>query len=93
MYTSLSATRSIEEDTVECLICSTLEIVSCIELLSLHDRRSLELTVMHEFIIADLVLFEGHYFPYVAHHHGYLCRLGSWSSTDIEYRLSRFRTQ
>lgn len=89
-YPALSATWRIEKDTIECLIRSTIEVVSCIEFLSLHDRRSLEFRVVHELIIADLVLFEGDYFSFISHHHSDLCRLRSWSRTDIEDRFSRF---
>ena len=86
----LSTTRCIEKDTIECLIRSTIEVVSRIEFLSLHDRRSLEFRVVHEFIIADLVLFEGDYFSLIAHRHRDLRRLGSRSRTHIEDRFSRF---
>jgi hypothetical protein len=89
-YAALSATWSIEKDTIECLIRSTIEVVSRIEFLSLHDRRSLEFRVVHEFIIADLVLFEGDYFSLIAHRHRDLRRLGSRSRTHIEDRFSRF---
>ena len=64
------------------------EPVSRIHLDSLYDRRSLECTIVHQPIIADLVLLDRIDTPTVLHHHGELCRLGSWSCTDIEDRLT-----
>jgi hypothetical protein len=85
--TSLSRTWSIDEDTVE-LGTRRVEIVASISLLSLDDRRSLELTVVHETIIADLVLLDRSDESCVLHEHSELGRLGSWSSTDIEHHLT-----
>jgi hypothetical protein len=97
-YPSLCRAWSIEEDMIELDIrriiydghCSTRigEPVSRIHLDSGDDRGSLECTVVEELVIADLVLLDGVDTPTILHHHGELCRLGSWSCTDIEDRLT-----
>lgn len=87
MDTSLSRTGCIDEDTIE-LGTRRLEILPGVSLLTFDDRRSLELTVVHEPIIADLVLFDRGDESCVFHEHGELSRLGSWSSTDIEHHLT-----
>jgi hypothetical protein len=87
VYSSLSRTRSIDEDAIELGTCR-LEIVASISLLTSDDRRSLELTVVHETIIADLVLFDRGDEACILHEHRELSRLGSWGRTDVEYDLT-----
>jgi hypothetical protein len=92
VYSSLSRTRGIDEDTIE-LGARRIEIVASISLLPLYDRRSLELTVMHETIISDLVLLDRGDESSILHEHGELSRLGSWSRTDVEYHLTWLRVE
>ena len=87
-YPSLSRARCIDDDTIESYTLIGREKVSCVDLPSLYDRRSLELAVIDEFIIADLILFECDYLPCIAHEHRHLRGLGSWCCTDIEDSLS-----
>jgi hypothetical protein len=44
---------------------------------------------MHELIIAYRILLEGYDLTIILHHHGNLSRLGSWSRTHIEDRISQ----
>jgi hypothetical protein len=92
VYSSLSRTRGIYEDTIE-LSTRRLEILPGICLLTSDDRRSLELTVVHETIISDLVLLDRSDESSVLHEHRELSRLGSWSSTDIEHHLTWLRVE
>ena len=87
-YPSLSRARCIDDDTIESYTLVGREKVSCVDLPSLYDRRSLELAVIDELIIADLILFESRYLALIAHHHRDLCRLRSWCSADVEDGLS-----
>jgi hypothetical protein len=92
VYSSFSRTRGIYEDMIE-LGTRRLEILPGIRLLTLDDRRSLELTVVHETIIADLVLLDRGDESSILHEHGELSRLGSWSCTDVEYHLTWLRVE
>ncbi len=93
MDSSLCTTWRIEEDTVIlfqlvfCLLSSVFCIskkYSCIHLHSLDIGRSLEVSIVHELVIAYLVLLYSCDGSSVIHHRRYLCCFGSWSCTDIE---------
>lgn len=85
--TSLSRTRCIDEDAIE-LGTRRFEIFPGVSFLTFDDGCSLELAVVHETIIADLVMLDRSDESRILHEYGKLGRLGSWSSTDIEYHLS-----
>ena len=89
-YPSLSRARCIDDDAIKSHTLVGREKVSCVDLPSLYDRRSLELAVIDELIIADLILLKRDDLPCIAHEHCHLCGLGSWSCTDIEESLSLF---
>ena len=89
-YPSLSRARCIDEDTIESYTLVGCEEVSCVDLPSLYDRRSLELAVIDELIIADLILLKCYDLSIIIHEHRYLRSLRSWSCTDIEESLSLF---
>ena len=82
--TSFSRTRSVDEDAIE-LGARRFEIFPGVSFLTFDDGCSLELAVMHETIIADLVLLDRSDESRILHEHGKLGRLGAWGSTDIEY--------
>lgn len=48
---------------------------------------------MYELVIAYLVLLYGSNGSSIIHHRGHLCRLGSWSCTDIEDRFTHCRCE
>lgn len=64
------------------------EVFLGIELDPLDVRSSLECAIVHELIIADLIVFDGNDLPGIVHETRHLRRLGSWSGTDIEDHLS-----
>ena len=64
------------------------EILPCIHLHSLDIGGSLESRIVHELVIAYLILLYGGDSSSIIHHGGHLCCLGSWSCTDIEDSIS-----
>ena len=91
-YSPLSRTWCIEEDTIK-LSFPSFKIFSCIGLDSLDNTRSLESSVVHEFVISDLILFESNNLSHILHEHSYLRCLGSWSCANIENPLSSWHIE
>lgn len=97
MDSAFCTTWCIEENTVEgfnpvfFLLSSSFCIsqkYSCIHLHSLYIGCSLETGIVHELVIAYLVLLYGCDSSSIIHHGRHLGRLRSWSCTDIKDRFT-----
>jgi hypothetical protein len=51
------------------------------------------MSVVHELVIAYLILLYGSDTSSITHHRGHLCCLGSWGCTDIESSVSSLRCE